>query len=142
MYFRSGLIDLSYRNHTSGPIVTFLIADDSVPMRQSIERYLLKYVPNHHTFFEAADGGEAVAMYNRFSPDWVLMDVEMKPMDGLTASRKILSTHPAAKIIVVTSYDDPEYRKAARDAGTLGFISKDHLEELQTILSTKYTTQH
>jgi DNA-binding NarL/FixJ family response regulator len=115
--------------------MTFLIAEDNIPMRQSIKRFLLKNVPNHHTFYEADDGGEAVQLYDRFSPDWVLMDIEMKPMDGLTASKTILATHPAARIIVVTSFDDAVYRKAARDAGTLAFVSKDHLQDLQTILS-------
>jgi DNA-binding NarL/FixJ family response regulator len=116
--------------------MTFLIAEDNIQMRQSIKRFLLKNVPNHHTFFEAADGGEAVQLYDRFSPDWVLMDIEMEPMDGLTASRTILATHPAARIIVVTSFDDAGYRKAAHEAGTLAFVSKDHLKDIPRILST------
>jgi DNA-binding NarL/FixJ family response regulator len=115
--------------------MTFLIAEDNIQMRQSIKRFLLKNVPNHHTFYEADDGGEAVQLYDRFSPDWVLMDIEMEPMDGLTASKTILATHPAAKIIVVTSFDDAGYRKAAHEAGTLAFVSKDHLQDLPTILS-------
>ncbi len=118
--------------------MTFLIAEDNIQMRQSIKRFLLKNVPNHHTFYEADDGGEAVQLYDRFSPDWVLMDIEMEPMDGLTASKTILATHPAAKIIVVTSFDDAGYRKAAHEAGTLAFVSKDHLHDLQTILSAHY----
>jgi DNA-binding NarL/FixJ family response regulator len=115
--------------------MTFLIAEDNLQMRQSIMRFLLKNVPNHHTFYEAVDGGEAVKLYDRFSPDWVLMDIEMKPMDGLTASKTILATHPAAKIIVVTSFDDAGYRKAAHEVGTLAFVSKDHLQDIPTILS-------
>jgi DNA-binding NarL/FixJ family response regulator len=116
--------------------MTFLIAEDNLQMRRSLERFLLKNVPNHHTFYEAADGGEAVQLYDRFSPDWVLMDIEMEPMDGLTASKTILAAHPAAKIIVVTSFDDARYRKAAGEAGTLAFVSKEHLHDLPTILST------
>lgn len=115
--------------------MTFLIAEDNIQMRQSIKRFLLKNVPNPHTFYEAADGSEAVQLYNRFSPDWVLMDIEMEPMDGLTASRTILAAHPAAKIIVVTIFDDAGYRKAAQEAGTIAFVSKDHLHDLPTILS-------
>jgi DNA-binding NarL/FixJ family response regulator len=118
--------------------MTFLIVEDNIQMRQSIKRFLLKAVPNHHTFYEASDGGEAVNLYDRFSPDWVLMDIEMLPMDGLTASKTILTNHPSAKIIVLTSYDDAGYRKAAHDAGTLAFISKEHLNELNTVLSTHY----
>ena len=121
--------------------MTFLIAEDNLQMRQSIKRFLLKTVPNHHTFYEAADGGEAVKLYDRFSPDWVLMDVEMKPMDGLTASKKILAVHPSAKIIVVTSYTDAGYRKAAQEAGTFAFISKEYLEDLRTMFLAKHKSQ-
>jgi DNA-binding NarL/FixJ family response regulator len=118
--------------------MTFLIAEDSLPMRQSIKRFLLKNMPNHHTFYEAADGGEAIQLYDRFSPDWVLMDIEMVPMDGLTASRSIIASHPSAKIIVLTSFNDAGYRKAAQEAGTVAFVSKDHLPELSAILSTHH----
>ncbi|MFA5834673.1 MAG: response regulator transcription factor [Bacteroidota bacterium] len=121
--------------------MTFLIAEDNLQMRQSIKRFLLKSVPNHHTFYEASDGSEAVKQYDRFSPDWVVMDIEMLPMDGLTASKKILGSHPTAKIIVLTSYDDAGYRKAAYDAGTFAFVSKEHLDDLKKILSTQYKGQ-
>ncbi len=116
--------------------MTFLIADDNSRMRDSIKRFLAWKIPNGHTFYEANDGGEAIQLYDRFSPDWVLMDIEMKPMDGLTASRAILASHPAAKIIVVTGFDDAGYRKAANEAGILAFVSKDHFQDIPTILST------
>jgi DNA-binding NarL/FixJ family response regulator len=116
--------------------MTFLIAEDSLPMRQHIKRFLLKHLPNHHTFYEASDGREAVQLFECFSPDWVLMDIQMVPVDGITASKEILGSHPAAKIIVLTSYYDAGYRKAAHEAGTVAFVSKDHLEDLQTIFSS------
>ena len=121
--------------------MTFLIAEDNRRMRDSIKRFLESKIPNHHTFYEADDGGEAVQLYNRFSPDWVLMDIEMEPVDGLTASRLILASHPAAKIIVVTAFDDAGYRKAAHEAGTMAFVSKDHLQDIPTILSTQYNRE-
>lgn len=114
----------------------FLIAEDNSRMRDSIKRFLESRIPNHHTFYEAEEGGEAVLLYDRFTPDWVLMDIEMEPMDGLTASRAILACHPAAKIIVVTAFDDAGYRKAAREAGIVGFVSKDHLQDIPKILLT------
>ena len=118
--------------------MTFLIAEDNSRMRDSIKRFLESQIPNHHTFYEAVDGGEAVQLYDRFSPDWVLMDIEMEPMDGLTASRRILASHASAKIIVVTAFDDAGYRKAALEAGTLAFVSKDHLRDIPAILSTHH----
>jgi DNA-binding NarL/FixJ family response regulator len=113
--------------------LTFLIAEDNLQMRQSIMRFLSKNVPNHHTFYEAADGGEAIQLYDRFSPDWVLMDIIMEPMNGLTAAKAILASHPRAKIIVLTSFNDANYRMAAQEAGTVAFVSKDHLQEIPAI---------
>lgn len=117
--------------------MTFLIAEDNTHMRQSIKRFLLKLIPDHHIFVEAADGGEASKLYDRYTPDWVLMDIEMKPMDGLTASRTILATHPSARIIIVTSFDNIGYREAAREAGALAYVMKSRLDDLRSIISSK-----
>ena len=116
--------------------MTFLIAEDNTHMRQSIKRFLLKHIPDPHIFFEAADGGEASTLYDRYTPDWVLMDIEMKPTDGLTASRTILATHPSAKIIIVTSFDNIGYREAAQEAGALAYVMKTDLHELESIISS------
>jgi DNA-binding NarL/FixJ family response regulator len=115
--------------------MTFLIAEDNCRMRESIKRFLSSKIPNHHTFYEAADGTEAVDIYNRVGPDWVLMDIEMEPMDGLVASKTILTSDPGAKIIILTSFDDAGYRKAAQQAGAYAYILKEHLNEIPIILS-------
>jgi YesN/AraC family two-component response regulator len=115
--------------------MTFLIAEDNSRMRDSIKRFILGRMPDHHTVYEATDGAEAIALYDRVHPDWVLMDVQMEPVDGLDASRAIKSAHPEAKIIILTSFDDAGYRKAAKEAGTSGFILKEHLSDLIKLLS-------
>jgi DNA-binding NarL/FixJ family response regulator len=104
-------------------------------MRQSLKRFLLRRIPDHHTVFEAVDGNEAITIYDRVMPDWVLMDVEMKPMDGLTASRVILQSHPNARIIVLTSFDNVSYREAAQKAGAMAYVLKTNLSELKSLLS-------
>jgi DNA-binding NarL/FixJ family response regulator len=114
--------------------MTFLIADDSQRFRQSVTRYIQTNIPDHHRFFEAADGREAATVYERIRPDWVLMDIAMEPVDGLAGSRTILKAHPDAKIIIVTNYDDPDYRRAAEDAGTEAYILKEQLSEIFTVL--------
>ncbi len=58
----------------------------------------------------------------------------MEPMDGLSGSRTILRAHPDAKIIILTNYDDPDYRQAAREAGTEAYVLKEHLGEIFTVL--------
>jgi DNA-binding NarL/FixJ family response regulator len=116
--------------------MTFLIVDDNQRMRQSIRRTILRQIPEHHTFYDASDGGEAIDLYERFHPDWVLMDIKMEPIDGLAASRAIMAAHPDAKIIVLTQYDSSIYRRAAKGAGTRAFLLKEHLSEIANVLST------
>ena len=115
--------------------MTFLIAEDNLRMRESIKRAILSALPNHHIIHEAADGGAAIDLYEQARPDWVLMDIQMEPVDGLVASRAILATHPDAKIIILTNYDDAGYRRIAMELGTRAFLLKEHLSDIPTILS-------
>ena len=104
-----------------------LIVDDREPARRMIKRYLCHITDE---FRECADGAEALNAYRAFMPDWVLMDWEMKRMDGLEATRKIISLFPAARIVMVTQYCDRELSRAAVDAGVCGFFPKDDLLDL------------
>jgi DNA-binding NarL/FixJ family response regulator len=113
----------------------FLIAEDSPRMRASIKTFITTRIPNHHTIYEASDGGEAVDLYERTHPDWVLMDIMMEPMDGLVASRKIMAAHPDAKIIILTNYDDKRYRRAAEEAGVRAFVPKERLNSITAFLA-------
>jgi DNA-binding NarL/FixJ family response regulator len=113
----------------------FLIAEDNARMRDSIKSYLQTKIPNHHTIHEGADGTEAIEIYGRVHPDWVLMDIAMEPMDGLTASRTIVAQHPDAKIIILTGYDEARYRIAAKEAGARAFVLKEHLSDVLSIIS-------
>lgn len=115
--------------------MTILIAEDNRRMRESIKGAILTRLPDHHTIYEAEDGAAAIELFERERPDWVLMDILMEPVDGLIASRTILAAHPDAKIIILTSYDDERYRKAAAEAGTRAFVLKEHLSEIPLILS-------
>lgn len=82
-------------------------------------------------FEECEDGADALRCYEKTRPDWVLMDWEMRRMDGLTATREIIAKHPQAKILMVTQYDDEQLKEAARTAGAKGFILKENLMDLR-----------
>jgi DNA-binding NarL/FixJ family response regulator len=114
--------------------MTFLIAEDNRRMREYIKRFLRSKIPNYHTVYEAASGSEAIDLYERIRPDWVLMDIMMKPVDGLSASRTIMAAHPDARIIILTNYDDAAYRRAAEESRIRAFILKEHLSEIPNIL--------
>ncbi len=74
---------------------------------------------------EATNGREGVALCRRLRPDLVLMDVRMPGMDGLEATREIKREQPETSILIVTSYENPDYLLAALKAGASGYILKD-----------------
>jgi len=109
-----------------------MIVDDNAQVRRVIRRICQDIADR---FCECADGAEALAVYRAEQPDWVIMDISMEVMDGLTATRQILETFPAARIVITTRFDDAQMRDAARQAGACGFIPKDNLLELRTIFN-------
>jgi DNA-binding NarL/FixJ family response regulator len=58
---------------------------------------------------ECADGAGALAAYTSSDPDFVLMDMDMEQMDGITATREIRAADPAARVIMITSYDQADF---------------------------------
>ena len=108
----------------------FLIVDDSADMRRCIKEYL----PDEIETVECRDGLEAIAAFTQHQPDWVLMDIEMQPIDGLAATRQIKAHWPEAKIIFVTSHDEPRFREAASQLKVEGYVLKDNLEQINQIV--------
>jgi DNA-binding NarL/FixJ family response regulator len=75
---------------------------------------------------EAVDGAEAVDAVRRTRPDVVLMDIRMPRMDGLEATRRIVTDGPAdTRVIILTTYDLDHYVYGALNAGASGFLLKD-----------------
>jgi DNA-binding NarL/FixJ family response regulator len=84
---------------------------------------------------ECGDGAEAQRCYAERRPDWVLMDVMMAEVGGLEATRRIMATNPAARVVVVTGHDGRSLREAAASAGACAFVLKDNLIELRRVLT-------
>jgi DNA-binding NarL/FixJ family response regulator len=101
-----------------------LIADDQALVRGGF-RMILDAKGDIEVVGEAADGAEAVALAARERPDVVLMDVRMPGTDGIEATRRIVASGSAARIIVLTTYDADEYVFGALRAGASGFMLKD-----------------
>lgn len=108
-----------------------LIVDDNQPMRELLKMTLSGVA---EVVGECADGSEALAAYERLQPDWVLMDVEMKNVDGITATRQITNANPQARVLMVTDYNDGELRQAAHEAGAFWYIVKENLIDILEIL--------
>ena len=83
---------------------------------------------------ECGDGSEALAAYDAYRPDCVLMDIEMSRMDGITATREILMAFPSARVVIVTKHDDEQLREAAREAGACGYVLKENLMAIRELL--------
>ncbi len=101
-----------------------LIADDDARMRLMVRQVLAGLASE---VYEAGDGGEAIAICATERPDWVLMDLRMKPMDGLRATAAIKARFPKTGIVIVTQHDDAELREEAAQAGACGYVLKEDL---------------
>jgi len=108
-----------------------LIADDNHEMRRMI-RDLVADIDSE--VVECADGAEAVRAYDQHRPDFVLMDIHMTPVDGLTATKEILGRYPEARIIAVTQHQDAPTRARAKAIGIWAFVGKDDLMSLRSLL--------
>jgi DNA-binding NarL/FixJ family response regulator len=112
--------------------MNILIVEDNKQMRRAIRDFLCGFVEG---VYECEDGSEAFALYARHRPDWVLMDIQMKGMDGIIATQQIIAAFPNARIAIVTDYDDDDLREAAQRAGAREYFVKENLFALRRILT-------
>ncbi len=107
---------------TSTP-VRILLADDHPVVRDGL-RAMLGTQPDFQIVGEAASGVEAVQRAGQLQPDVILLDLEMPDFDGVTALEKIRAANPAARIIILTAYDEDERIVSAVIAGAQGYLLK------------------
>jgi CheY-like chemotaxis protein len=112
--------------------MTFLIVEDSGEMRRLIRRTV---TDASDVVYECSDGEDALASYKLHGPDWVLMDIKMPGLDGISATRRIKKAFPQARIIVVSQYNDPEMQEDARRAGAVDYVLKDDLLAIRRFVS-------
>jgi DNA-binding NarL/FixJ family response regulator len=101
-----------------------LIADDHELVRDGF-RHMLGYEEDLKAVGEASNGREVVELCRRLKPDLVLMDVCMPEINGLEATRVIKAEQPEVRVLVVSTYSNPDYLLEAIEAGASGYILKD-----------------
>lgn len=114
--------------------IHILIADDHALFREGL-RALFAALPDIEVVGEAQDGEAAILQVKNLQPDVVLMDINMPSVNGIEATRQILSTHPNLGIIMVTMLEDDASVFSAMRAGARGYVLKGahHDEILQAI---------
>ena len=103
--------------------ISILLADDHNIVRQGV-RALLSVEPDIEIVGEAANGWQALRMAKEVRPEIIVMDLAMPGLNGLDATRQILSELPETKILVLSSYDNDQYVAQMVEAGVAGYLNK------------------
>ena len=127
------------RKDLSPIMVTALLVEDNVAFRESLRETLHSRFPAIGVA-EAGDGEEALREIEACVPDLIFMDIKLPGENGLSLTKRIKTAHPDVVVVVLTSYDLPEYREAAFQYHANHFIAKTSIstkivEVVESILS-------
>jgi DNA-binding NarL/FixJ family response regulator len=114
-----------------------MLVEDDGGFRGSLAALLMSRFPCI-VLAEVADGAEAMEKVESFLPHLIFMDIKLPGQSGLEVTRRIKALHPDINVIILTSYDFPEYREAARASGAYGFLSKGSstAKEIQDVVKS------
>jgi DNA-binding NarL/FixJ family response regulator len=104
-------------------VTRVLLVDDHRLVREGLRRTLEE--AGYEVVGEARDGVEGLELAEQLRPHVVLMDVSMPVLDGLTATRRLRTRAPDAKVVILTMHADAELVERARSAGAAGYLVKD-----------------
>jgi DNA-binding NarL/FixJ family response regulator len=127
---------------TMSKTINILLVDDHSIVRQGV-KLILENEPTFKVVGEAGEAEEAVAKAAALQPDVVVMDLHLATIDGVEASRRILSAHTTAKIIVLSAETAPEIVNRALQAGVCGYVEKSSagdelIRAIHTVLSGRF----
>ena len=111
-----------------------LVVEDSTMMRRVIMKVLKE--AGHEIVGEASSGIDAINMYQELKPDIVTMDITMRGMDGLTASKEIMAIDSDAKILILSNLDEEKYRDEVNSIGAIGLVNKHQTDQILEILGS------
>jgi len=108
--------------------IAVLLVDDHVLMRRGL-RLLVEEEQGMHVVGEAGDGGEAVSLAEKLSPDVVVMDITMPGLSGIEATRRIISSRPQTKVVALSIHAGKRFVEGMLQAGAAGYILKKSTSE-------------
>src|SRR5215813_1270930 len=104
-------------------VIRVVLADDHVVVRAGL-RAVLGAAKDIEIIGEAKNGREAVTLAERFQPDVVVMDLDMPDLDGVTATKEIVSKGLASRVLVLTMHAEEDYLVPLMEAGAAGYLVK------------------
>jgi DNA-binding NarL/FixJ family response regulator len=107
--------------------IHILLADDHTIIRSGI-RLLLEQQPDFKVVAEASDGREAVELISKHHPEVAVLDIGMPELNGIEATRQIVSTEPATQVVILSMHADEGYVLRALKAGARAYILKNSAE--------------
>jgi DNA-binding NarL/FixJ family response regulator len=112
-----------------------LVVEDNLTFRQALTEVLKSQFP-YMAIEEAGNGAEAFEKIHNFSPALVFMDIKLPGENGLDLTQRIKAQHPEIVVMILTSYDLPEYRDVAFRCGANHFIVKGSstFEEISSLI--------
>ena len=120
--------------------MNIVIIDDDCLVSGALKN-ILETDPEITVTATGTDGAEAVPLYEAFCPDVLLMDIRMQKTDGLDGAKQILSRHPEAKILLLTTFSDEEYIVRALNAGVKGYLLKQDYQSIIPAIKAVCTGQ-
>ncbi len=122
--------------------IRILLVDDHTIVRQGLSQ-LLGAEPDFEVIGEASEGLAAIEMAKKLTPDVVIMDVNMRGMNGIEATRAIRTTLPTVQIVALSMFEEAQHGRTMRAAGALAYLSKTGPSVLliDTIRSCRKHTQ-
>jgi DNA-binding NarL/FixJ family response regulator len=103
-----------------------VVVDDQAPFRLAAKA-VLRRLACFELAGEASSGAEAIGLVDRLHPALVLMDINMPEMNGIEATRRIVSTHPDIVVILCSTYDVADLPPGAAESGARAYLNKERL---------------
>ncbi|NCB91167.1 MAG: response regulator transcription factor [Clostridia bacterium] len=120
--------------------MSLVIVDDDFLVAASLET-ILNANESIQVLATGSDGSDAIKLYQEYQPDVLLVDIQMKQVSGLEASKKILTQFPNAKILLLTTFSDDEYIVKALQIGAKGYLLKQDYESIVPAIKAVYSGQ-
>jgi DNA-binding NarL/FixJ family response regulator len=118
----------------TGEAVRVLIVDDQAPFRRAA-RAVVTATPGFDVVGEAESGEDAVAAVDELAPGLVLMDINLPGINGIEATRRITTAHPATVVMLLSTYQAADLPADARSCGAARYVNKEDFGP-QIILDT------